>query len=291
MGYRVKFFLVLALFFSFSARVFPGDLLKSIENVSVEANLVYGKGGERDLKLTLYYPIQGEGPYPAIVFIHGGGWRAGHPGHFARQAMYLTANGYVCACIEYRLSTEAIFPAAIEDCKCAIRWMRGHAAKQYQVDPERIAVCGGSAGGHLALLTGTSGGVTELEGTGGWREFSSRVQLVIAYNPACEFIGKTKAAVRTFLGGTYEEVPERYLQATPETCLDGSDPPMLLLHATEDKIVPYRESVDFVAALKASGIEAQLYTEEGAGHGWFNRPPYFEPTAEALKLFLDKHFK
>ena len=291
MPYRVKVFLVTALVFSFSARIFAGDLLKSIENVSVESNLVYGKGGERDLKLTLYYPIEGEGPYPAIVFIHGGGWRAGHPGHFARQAMYLTANGYVCACIEYRLSTEAIFPAAIEDSKCAIRWMRGYAAKQYRVDPERIAVGGGSAGGHLALLAGTSGGVQELEGTGGWREFSSRVQLVIAYNPACEFIGKTNAAVTAFLGGTYEEAPERYHQATPETYLDGSDPPMLLLHGTEDKIVPYRESVDFVAALKALGLEAQLYTEEGAGHGWFNRPPHFEPTAEALKHCLDKHFR
>ncbi|HUU29403.1 MAG TPA: alpha/beta hydrolase [archaeon] len=280
---------LLALLFLSFVPLFSNDFLKSIENVSVY-ELVYGKGGKRDLKLTLYHPIEGDGPFPGVVFIHGGGWRAGHPGHFARQAMFLAANDYVCACIEYRLSGEAIFPAAIEDCKCAIRWLRAHAG-EFHVDPEKIAASGGSAGGHLALLAGTSGGMKELEGEGGWNEFSSSVQLVVAFNPACEFTDVSSEAVDSFLGGSYQEVPDRYRRATPQTYLDQTDPPMLLLHGTEDKIVPYRQSADFVAALKALGIEAELYSEEGAGHGWFNNPPFFIQTTMALKNFLDQHFK
>jgi acetyl esterase/lipase len=291
MRYLVKLILVPSLLLLWLGTATADEFLEGMGGVSVEANLVFGEGGGRDLKLTLYYPIEGQGPYPAVVFIHGGGWLAGQPGHFARQATYLAAHGYVCACIEYRLSGEALFPAAIEDCKCAIRWMRGFAARQYQVDPERIAVSGGSAGGHLALLAGTSGGVDELEGTGGWQEFSSGAQLVIAFNPACEFMGKSGKAITAFLGGTYQEVPDNYSKATPETYLDSTDPPMLLLHGTEDKIVPYRESVGFVAACKAAGVEAELYSEPEAGHGWFNRHSHFVRTTLALKNFLDRHFK
>jgi len=210
--------------------------------------------------------------------------------HFSRQAMILAEDGYVCACIEYRLSGEAGFPAAIEDVKCAVRWLRAH-AENYHLDPQRIAASGGSAGGHLALLAGTSGGVKELEGTGGWNDFSSSVQLAAAFNPACKLAHKNNESIIAFLGGTYREMPQQYHRATPAYYLDEKDPPMLLLHGTNDKIVPYYESVDFVSSLRSLGIQAKLYTEQGAGHGWFNRSPYFETTTRVLKEFLDEHFK
>jgi len=243
----------------FQAGFCADDYLEITGDVATLGHIVYGQGGGRDLKLDLYYPgKKGEGAFPGVVFIHGGGWRGGHRGHFARQAIYLAAHGYVCACIEYRLSGEAGFPAAIEDVKCAIRWMRAR-AEEFNVDPDRIAASGGSAGGHLALLAGTSGGVEELEGTGGRQEFSSSVQLVVAFNPASEFEDLPGNAVRAFLGGGREEVPEQYRKAAPATWLDRNDPPMLLLHGTNDKTVPYSQSVNFVAALRKLGIEAGLY--------------------------------
>ncbi|MGC9329302.1 MAG: endonuclease/exonuclease/phosphatase family protein, partial [Candidatus Hinthialibacter sp.] len=146
--------------------------------VQVEEDVVYGKGGGRDLKMNLFYPKEkGEGR-PGIVFVHGGGWISGTRDHFQRQAVYFANQGYVCMCIEYRLSREALFPAAVEDAKCAVRWMRAH-AETYGVDPGKIAASGGSAGGHLAAMLGVTKKEDGLEGSGGSDEFSSRPNLVV----------------------------------------------------------------------------------------------------------------
>jgi acetyl esterase/lipase len=284
--------LVMVSLVSSVAEVRGDDFLNNLEKAGyVEARMVFGTGGGRDLRLDIYPPSEKEGPFPAVVFVHGGGWRAGHPGHFSRQAMYLAANGYVCACIEYRLSGEAPFPAAIEDVKCAVRWLRAEGTKHFSVDPDRIAVSGGSAGGHLALLAATSGGVVELEGAGGWQEYSSNVQCAVAFNPASSFDNFHIKVVQAFMGGTYEDVPGNYRKASPATWLDESDPPVLILHGTEDKTVPYSHSVTFIEKLKEHGVEAELYSEQGEGHTWFSFPPYFVPTTAALKKFLDKHLK
>jgi acetyl esterase/lipase len=275
-----------------SAPTARAEFLEELEGAGyMEEGIVYGKIGERELKLNLYHPSSGEGPFPAVVFIHGGGWRAGHRGHFSRQAMYLAARGYVCACIEYRLSGEARFPAAIEDVKCAIRWMRAEAAKHFKADTSRIAVSGGSAGGHLALLAGTSGDIAELEGTGGWNEYSSRVHCVAAFNPACDFSKQFSNAVGEFLGGSAEEVPEAYRMATPASWLDKNDPPMILLHGTDDRTVPYTQAVEFVGRLKDMGIITELYSAQGKGHSWFSFPPDFVPTTHAMESFFEKHLK
>ena len=132
----------------------PKRELKIPPNVTVQRDVVYGKGGGRDLHLDLFVPKDKSAVRPGIVFIHGGGWSGGSRGQFQRQAAYLAGKGYVGACIEYRLSSEAKYPAAVEDCKCAVRWMRAN-AKRLHIDPKRIAVCGGSAGGHLASLLGS----------------------------------------------------------------------------------------------------------------------------------------
>jgi len=269
---------------------YPDRWPENTDKVIVQPDLVYGTGGGRELKLALISPRQGKGPFPAVVFVHGGGWRAGSPYHFSRQARILAENGYIGACIEYRLSAESTFPAAIEDVKCAVRWLRAHAA-QYRVNGKKIAVSGGSAGGHLSLLAGTSGGVKELEGSGGWSEYSSRVQLVAAFNPACKFAGKTMQPFVQFIGVPYVENPELYRRAEPASYIDSSDPPMLLLHATGDKTIPYAESVEFVSLLRAAGVSAELYSDQGPGHGWFNDEPYFTPATRALVQFIDKYFK
>jgi len=269
------------------------DFLEDLEGAAyMEEGIVYGNMNGRELRLNLYHPARGEGSFPAVVFVHGGGWRAGHRGHFSRQAMYLSAKGYVCACIEYRLSGEAQFPAQIEDVKCAIRWMRAEGSKHFHADPDRIGVSGGSAGGHLSLLAGTSGDVNELEGKGGWPEQSSSVQCVVAFNPAVEFPeGMATGAVAAFLGGSRAEVPQNYNMATPATWLDKNDPPMLILHGNADKTVPYEKSAEFIQKLKALGIDGMLYTAEGKDHTWFSFPPDFAPTSRAMEAFFNKYLK
>ncbi|MGH9721355.1 MAG: alpha/beta hydrolase fold domain-containing protein [Bryobacteraceae bacterium] len=255
-------------------------------------NLVYAQYGARELRLDLYLPKDGRGPFPAVVYIHGGGWSGGSKNAFSRQAAHMATKGFVGACIEYRLSGEAPFPAAVYDSKAAVRWLRANAAK-YRIDPGRIGAAGGSAGGHLVAMLGTSSHVTDLEGDGGNAAMSSRVQAVAAFNPAVDLVGFGKGApgngqnaVTRFLGGSYAEKPDAWAKATPLTHVSARSAPLLALHGTSDGTVPYSHSVQLVEELKASGVRAELFTAEGAGHGFFNRPPWFEPTLERMEKFF-----
>ncbi|HKB42657.1 MAG TPA: alpha/beta hydrolase, partial [Gemmataceae bacterium] len=142
----------------------------------VERNLEYVKGGHERNKLDLYIPEKADAPLPVVVWIHGGGWRAGSKDRC--PITWLAGKGYLVASINYRLLQHGEFPAQIEDCKAAIRWLRAN-AKKYNLDPDRIGVMGASAGGHLVALLGTSGHVKDLEGKGGNAEQSSRVQAVV----------------------------------------------------------------------------------------------------------------
>jgi len=269
--------------------------IKIPNNVEVREDVVYGKGGERELKLDLYLPKDDVGKHSAVVFIHGGGWKGGNRGQFRPQSLHLASKGYVCACIEYRYSGEATFPAAIEDCKCAVRFVRAN-AEELRVDPDRIAAGGGSAGGHLCALVATADAEAALEGTGGHAEFSSRVQLAIPFNGVFDFAAMAEARkaipqVSSFLGGAYEEKPEVYAKGSPITHVDKSDPPFLLLHGTADTTVPFDQSVAMQKRLQEAGVQAELFEAEGAGHGFFNRPPWYEPTLKRMEEFLDEHFR
>jgi acetyl esterase/lipase len=192
-----------------------GDLARSAE-VVVEENITYGKAGDTELKLDLARP-QGEGPFPAIVFIHGGGWSGGSRQAYRGQIQEAAKRGYVAATISYRLmkfdekkkqttTAAPIFPAQIHDAKAAIRWVRAN-AKKYHVDPDRIGVTGGSAGGHLSLLVGLTDPASGLEGESGNPEQSSRVQAVVNYfGPTDMVFCYEKSSVawifRLFMGGT-----------------------------------------------------------------------------------------
>ena len=264
------------------------------DSVEARTGVVYGTGGGRDLKLDLYLPRNTEASRPAVVFIHGGGWKNGGPGQFRPQSLNLAACGYVCACIEYRLSGEAKFPAALEDAKCAVRWMRASAA-ELEVDPSRIAVSGGSAGAHLAVMIATTR-LGLYEGAGGHAEQSSRANLCIAFNPVLDLAGMARdrhglPMLEAFLGRTYGEAPELYAQASPITHASKDDPPILILHGTEDTTVPYGQAVAMIGKLTELGVQAELYTAEGAAHAFFNRPPWYQPTVEAMTEFLDRHFR
>jgi acetyl esterase/lipase len=272
------------------------------ENVEVIKKVIYGKGGGRDLGLALFLPKDDEPLHPGIVFIHGGGWTGGSPAHFSQQAAYLAGKGYVGACVEYRLSGEAKFPAAVEDVKCAVRWMRANAEK-YKIDPERIASVGGSAGGHLASILGVMDKADGLEGDGGHGGYSSKTNAVVAFNGAFSFmvlqehmqnISKQRSqpsAPERFIGGTIKELPEKFKQASPMTYVDETDAPHLFLHGTADGLVPIRQSVDMMKALEKVGVRAELYAAEGEGHGFFNKGPQYEKTLKRMEQFLNDVFE
>lgn len=268
------------------------------DTVTVENNLTYAQYGTREMKLDLYRPASGAGPYPGVVFIHGGAWTIGSKADFNHQAVYLATKGYVCVSIEYRLSKEAPYPAALYDSKAAVRWMRANAAK-YKIDPNRIAAVGGSSGGQLVALLGTTADVRTMEGDGGNPHFSSRVQAVAAFNPLTDFVSMlartqnlkgATMAILPFLGGTSDQVPEIYMEASPVAHVSAASAPFLFLHGTADKTMPYEQSLEMMKALQSVGVRAELYSAKDADHGFFNFAPFYQPSIERVEQFLNSVF-
>jgi len=189
------------------------------EGVKVLRDLLYVAGGHERNRLDLYLPEKAEGRLPLVVWIHGGGWQGGNKENC--PAVPFATRGYAVASINYRLSQHAVFPAQIEDCKAAIRWLRANAAK-YHFDADHIGVWGESAGGHLVALLGTTGGVKDLEGSGGNLDQSSRVQCVVDWFGPTDFVGWdpnfNKAVypmIAHLLGGLVQENKEKARKASP----------------------------------------------------------------------------
>ena len=269
------------------------------DNVEMRRGLAYARyQGNRELRLDLFLPKERPAaPMPAIVYIHGGGWRNGNRSAFHRQAAHMATLGYAGACIEYRLSGEATWPAAIHDAKAAVRWVRSQAAG-LGIDPRRIGAAGGSAGGHLAALLGTTSHRKDLEGPGGHAKFSSRVRAVAAFNPAVDLVSFGKQAganldnsIAAFLGKSYAEAPALWELATPLLHVSARSAAFLFLHGSADVTVPIQQSLDMQARLQAAGVVAEFFPAEGATHGFFNRPPWFEPTLQRMAGFFDAHLK
>ncbi len=211
------------------------------EDIEEIKDIEYGNVGGRSLQLDLYRPRERKAPLPGLIFIHGGGWSGGARSDYKYYAVRFPQLGYVVATISYRLVGEATFPAAVQDAKCAVRWMRAH-AEEYGIDPEAIAAIGGSAGGHLSMMLGYSADVPELEGTGGHAEYSSAVQAVVnLYGPVdlCAPEHRDNPTLLAFFGGkNQEEAPEAYRLASPLTHLKPGLPPTLIIHGDADDIVP-----------------------------------------------------
>ncbi|MCS7467820.1 alpha/beta hydrolase fold domain-containing protein [Stieleria sp. ICT_E10.1] len=275
--------------------------LNTPDDVTVERDVVFGTGGGRDLTMHLVLPKEkSEKPLPVYVWIHGGGWQGGTKDGGVRQVLPLVRSGFVGATIEYRLTGEAAFPAQIEDCKCAIRFLRAHATK-YNLDVDRIAVGGSSAGGHLVALLGTSGGVKALEGSGGWPDQSSRVQAVVdlygptdfqtfVTTPGYEPHNRDGSPESKLLGGgEVLKKPEGIKRVNPITYVDKDDPPFLIIHGSDDRTVPPNQSELLHKALQAAEVESTLHVIEGAGHGG---QQFSEPEIRKMQVdFLLKTFQ
>lgn len=268
-----------------------------IDALEAHMDLTYARYGDREMQLDLYRPKERGKPLPAIVCIHGGGWKQGQRQSQTAVAQVLAARGYVAVTISYRLRDEAIFPAAIQDCKAAVRWLRANAAT-YGVDKTRIGATGLSAGGHLAALLATSGGVRELEGDGGNEVESSAIQACVASGAQSDLESERIQNLSRqpndpfytgFLGGTYDAVPQRYALASPRHHLDKADPPLAFACGELDD--PSTHAAATRADLDRLGIATGLLVIPGAPHGFTSGQPWFDAFIAFAGKFFDQHLK
>ncbi len=237
----------------------------------LERGITYGKGGEVDLKLDIARPAVGTGPFPALVFIHSGGWREGSRSEFERAIQEAAEKGFVAVTIDYRLTSGKAgsrFPAQVHDVKCAVRWLRANAGK-YQLDADHIGALGFSAGAYLALMLGLTEPADGLEGADDNMAFSSRVQAIVSLAGPTE-LGSCPPVdadiLRQLLGGSAQELPELYRQASPITYARATSPPVLMMNGDRDQEVPLEQAELLDARMKKVGASHTLIVQRGAGH-------------------------
>lgn len=264
------------------------------DGVTFEAGIEYASPAGEKLQLNLARPKAGDGPFPAVVCIHGGGFRAGKRESYDALTVKLAQRGYVAATVSYRLAPKHPFPAAVHDTKAAVRWVRANAAK-YKIDPDRIGATGGSAGGHLAQFLGVTGEVKEFEGDVGNAGVSSKVKCVVnVYGPSdfTKSYGKSVDAAQVlplFLGGNLDTARPAHVRSSPLNWVTPNAAPTLCIHGTEDQYVAHEQAVWMIDRLKACGVEAELLTLPGAGHGFKGKDA--ETAEAALFAFFDRHLK
>jgi acetyl esterase/lipase len=270
---------------------------RDFPDVNIVRDVTYKHIDGRNLQLDIYSPKSITHPLPVVLWIHGHRWSYGSKEQ--RPPVNLMAQGYIVASLDYRPSGEAPFPAAIEDCKAAVRWLRANAIA-YHIDPDHIGAWGHSAGGHLAALLGTSGGVAELEGAGDNSTFSSRVQAVCDMSGPSDILQfyeavskstdgsarRAKSSIEQFLGGSVEQNRAKAIAASPITYVSKDDAAFLIIHGENDMSIPVSQSEAFSDKLKAAGVDATLEIAKGRGHGVGG--PNF---ASEIISFFDKHLK
>jgi acetyl esterase/lipase len=267
-----------------------GPAPQPAKGVLVYKDLSYVLNGDELQKLDLYVPESGEKPLPLIVWIHGGGWKGGSKAYCPPLAW--SKKGYAVASVNYRLSQVAKFPAQIKDCKAAVHWLRAH-AKAYRIDPDHVAVWGGSAGGHLASLVGTAGDVAAWEE--GHQASSSQVQAVIDWygradlTPVCKDSAYADSPSASLLGGSGRGVALLAREASPILHVSQDDPPFLIMHGDMDKVVPVQQSRAFAEALRKAGVKVNLVVLKGAGHGGLD---FLQPEQVTLiDAFLNRYLR
>jgi acetyl esterase/lipase len=250
--------------------------MMAMENAQLLRGVAYARVGGKVLLLDLYLPEHAEGPLPAIVWVHGGAFRAGSKED--APAARMVGRGYAVASINYRLSQEAIFPAQVHDCKAAVRWLRAKAGR-YGLDPGRIAAWGASAGGHLAAMLGTTGEVKELEGEGEHLEYTSRVQAVCDFFGPSDFLrmndvpgtmdhDAADSPESQLIGGPIRDNVAKVARANPISYVTGQAPPFLIVHGDRDLTVLINQSELLYEALEEAGVDVTFHVVRGAGHGF-----------------------
>lgn len=253
--------------------LFPGGV-KAFRDVTYQT-----LPGYRPQIVDIYVPAS-KGPHPLILYIHGGGWIGGHTRHsgaladFPKVLAQLASEGFVVASLEYRLSGEARFPAQLQDSNAALRFLRQHAA-DYGIDPARIGVWGGSAGGHLAALTAVTCRDTNLDPAAAT---DGCVQAAVTWYGVYDFAGMTatpdgNAAGAKLLGCEGACPADRIRAVSPVTYIDAKDPPFLLIHGETDKVVPVDQSRKGEAALRKAGVKVESIYIPAVDHSFIGTTP------------------
>jgi len=264
--------------------------------LDIHRDIEFAQGGGIPLHLDIYAP-KSSAPLPVVIWIHGGGWKQGSKDD--RTFFNITNLGFALVCIDYRLSQQAIFPAQIYDCKAAIRWVRANAAT-YHLNPDKIGVVGGSAGGHLVALLGTTNNNPQVEGDEGPKGVSSAVQCVVDYFGPTDFTTIEQQAtpqqnaildpmLDQLFGGPTPQKTDLATMASPLHFVDGNASPFLIIHGDHDTIIPLQQSIDLDAALKKAGVYSDLHVIKNGAHG-FADPQAYDPAAyDATIQFLKKY--
>ena len=269
---------------------------------SVEARrgITYASHGGRELQLDLYLPKARAGKkLPGVVFVHGGGWRTGLRANLAPLATRMAERGYVAATVSYRLAGEALYPAAIHDVKAALRWMRSHAAI-YGIDPRRIAVAGGSAGGQIASLVGVTNGIDHFDPGAAPGAVSSAAQAIVNIDGLSDFTSeaarryeddpaKQHSAAGAWFGGRYAEKEALWREASPTFYVNQQTPPILFIGSAQPRFAVGRE--EMIGKMDALGVPSRVVLLAGTPHSFWLFEPWIGPTVEATARFLDEHMR
>lgn len=245
------------------------EKMPPVPNTIVEyKDLVYKQTNNSLLKLDIYHLKELKEERPVLVFIHGGAWKKGNKKDYRRYLIDFAQKGYVTVTVQYSLSNVAKFPTAVNDVKCAIRWIKTN-AKKYLIDPTKIAVIGGSAGGHLAMMIGYSSNSQNFESDCPDSIYTSEVQAVVnIYGPSdltTEY-AREQSSVINFIGKKYDETPEYFTKASPITYITKNDPPTLIFHGTLDELVPVSQSDNLTKQLQKTGVEVEYHKLKGWPH-------------------------
>jgi acetyl esterase/lipase len=273
-------------------RIAGSELPPSVRAVR---DITYIRRGGHALQLDLYLPAQKPAaPLPAVVFVHGGGWQTGNRAEFAPMAIRMAERGFATATVSYRLSPEARYPAAIHDVKSALRWVRAHAG-EYGIDPARIAVAGGSAGGQIASLAGVTNGIARFDPDGGPGAVSSAAQAIVNIDGLSDFTSpearanednpaKRPTAAGAWLGGSYAEAADTWREASPTFYVGANTPPILFIGSAQARFAVGREAM--IEKMKAQGVAAQTVLLPDTPHSFWLFDPWLAPTVEATVAFL-----
>ena len=265
------------------------DSVAGDDQLDVQRRVPFAHACGRDITLDVFTPCRLPDHHrPAIVLLHGGSWWKGGPSQFHHHAKRLARTyGFFAVSVDYRLSNEAPYPAALDDARAAVRWVRSQ-CESMRIDPTRIAIAGGSAGAHLASMI--------LTGAGPHADEACRVNLGVLFNGEFDMWdlvekGSLIEPMRQFMAGTPEEVPQRYDELSSIQHVHADMPPTLLLHGTADLCVSHEQSVAFAERLRSVGVHAEVELYEDQPHAWFNREPGLSDTMARMERFLAEQFR
>ena len=258
------------------------------DDVEEYKDIIYKTVDSTNLKLDIYHAKNISESAPLLLFIHGGAWKKGNKHDYLRYLVDFARKGYVTATVQYRFSNKVKFPAQLQDVKAAIRWLKKN-ADNYNINSKKVAVIGGSAGGHLAMMAGYTSGISEFnEETES--PYSSEVQAVVnLYGPAdltTEY-AREQSSVTNLIGKKYNEAPELFQKASPTNYITADDPPTLIFQGTIDELVPFSQSDNLTKQLENAGAQVEYHKLEG----WPHTMDLSVEVNEYCQFYMDRFFK